>query len=1490
MASGVEESPVTLRVATMMKREVDRTRFRRMRHVLVYAIYAAGVAMLSPPAVAQDDSAPDDRPANPRAATEQPDQIQEILKSIDPELLNLSGAELDVEVVGDQLILRGNQADLDVIELLVTILKETRKQKVLRVITITEKDANDIASRAGEALRDILRQPNQRPEDEVSVTALSSTILLIAALPDEIDFVVDVIQQVDAVKEELPPLEQLVFPIIHRKASDVAEQLSDIIEKMQAKKGATGAKSEIQIIPNNANNSIMVLAPEKERGKIERLLKEIDVEPVKGWGEVKLTIFPLLHSKASEMADVVTELIASQKDREAAEEVIYRLQISKALPSGEIIDLAPIDLQKPTRIIADAGINSLIVATVEENVGPVGELIRLLDGVPMAEEVSLKLFPLRFADAETIGELLKEMVSGGGELTQDPDGSGADAVPEGVWGKALVYNVGIFADVRTNTLIVTGREEHLQLASKLVDELDRPATALKFPLRFIELVHTDATKVGEIISELFDQRFQAAEAIEAGRAALERERIFLSVDIRSNSLIVSASEENYVEILMIARQLDTKPAKLFDQIRIIRCERLSATDLKEKIDELWQRKAELRREEDLLLDLPIVVVDQRSNSLVIASRLEDFEEIERLIKRLEEQPLIDDIKLFKLEYADAAVLASMLKELFEGVAAEVEAFNPPTILPDPRSNALVAAGSRDAIERVEELIERLDVESGPLTAIFTVYPLEHTSAVQLAPRMQELFESRSEGQDIARTPIVILPDESSNSLICSASRDDHELIIELLGLLDKPSSLARQFEIFPLEMAKASTVVESLESLFQSQGDGGGGRADAIATQADERTNSIIVWASPSQMANIGEVIARLDTSTPAVEVMVKVIQLKQALAQDFAELLQNAILEGGGGGDDESAVILSFIEKQDDGSELVRKLLRQDIRIEADPRTNSLMVMAPVGSINMLEAMIRDFDTIRPIRSELRLFPLTNADAESMVEQLMEIFEPQGADGETQNQLVFGDTIGDFDIASVGQDLRFAADSRTNTLIAAGAEVDLRMVEQLVQYLDSQRVDDRVVEVIQTKYVDPSEIAGAIQGFNQQEQDVLGDLNDEEAQVRRMERQISVESVGSDEEGSSSLIIGTSRRMYSDTMDMIQQLDRPEPQVMISVLIAEVTLSDSLEFGMEIAGQVLDFSLGAVEGPNGIIRGSDFDFVAGTNLGATGSGLGFNFTVTGEDFSFLLHALQQESRLEILSRPVLLVRNGEEGNITIADQVPFVQSSQINDTGSTNSVIGREDVGIVLTATPHISPDGYVTIALKQEISSFSGENLQLTEGVSSPIFSTRELDTNVTVRDGETVVIGGLITSRISEGSTKVPILGDLFGDIPVLGGLFRSTSISEQKTELLIVLTVDVLRTDEDTHRMSVEQRDKFVLPDSIRQSPLMEGLRILPDENLLGPAQRGSRPGRGPSTPDAPREERKLYGPKPKSYGPTIEQPRTITTAERPVYGPRIARGD
>ena len=149
-------------------------------------------AQEEPRAAHETDPTPQPREAIP-PASDRAEERPGLPARLDTTNINLSGAELDYEVVNDQLILKGNQADLDLIEALINVLEETRKEKELRVVKVTEKDANEIARTVEQTLRDMLYKPNQPQEDQVSVAAISSRIILVSALPDDIDFVVDLI-------------------------------------------------------------------------------------------------------------------------------------------------------------------------------------------------------------------------------------------------------------------------------------------------------------------------------------------------------------------------------------------------------------------------------------------------------------------------------------------------------------------------------------------------------------------------------------------------------------------------------------------------------------------------------------------------------------------------------------------------------------------------------------------------------------------------------------------------------------------------------------------------------------------------------------------------------------------------------------------------------------------------------------------------------------------------------------------------------------------------------------------------------------------------------------------------------------------------------------------------------------------------------------------------------------------------------------------------
>jgi Flp pilus assembly secretin CpaC len=208
---------------------------------------------------------------------------------------------------------------------------------------------------------------------------------------------------------------------------------------------------------------------------------------------------------------------------------------------------------------------------------------------------------------------------------------------------------------------------------------------------------------------------------------------------------------------------------------------------------------------------------------------------------------------------------------------------------------------------------------------------------------------------------------------------------------------------------------------------------------------------------------------------------------------------------------------------------------------------------------------------------------------------------------------------------------------------------------------------------------------------------------------------------------------------------------------------------------------------------------------------------------------------------------------------------------------VNYRDVGIGLTVTPIINPDGYVNMEIEPKIDSVGESSVSIASGVTLPTFNTREVSTSVTVRDGETIIIGGLIKTEQTDSENKAPLLGD----VPVLGNLFRAMNKEKSQTELLIVLTPKVIRTPSDARNVSVEMRDQTGMMDKTRHSSLMQGLQIKPGEDEFGPEQSELPAGHQMPKDDRPRAKEQL-GPKIEieEFGPDLSS-MNIQPANRSV---------
>ncbi len=288
-------------------------------------------------------------------------------------------------------------------------------------------------------------------------------------------------------------------------------------------------------------------------------------------------------------------------------------------------------------------------------------------------------------------------------------------------------------------------------------------------------------------------------------------------------------------------------------------------------------------------------------------------------------------------------------------------------------------------------------------------------------------------------------------------------------------------------------------------------------------------------------------------------------------------------------------------------------------------------------------------------------------------------------------------------------------------------------------------------------------------------------------------------DEITNSLIILATARDYERIREVLKKLDVVPRQVLIEAIIAEVTLTDDLDFGVEFAfasgktglNRLVGGRLATAEG------GDAFADRSKRELSTLGNSL-FAAITDKEQFFALLTALNTQTRTRLLSTPYILAADNREAHILIGEEVPILSSQAVSvisgDAPIVNNVQYR-DTGQILTILPQINSQGLVNMHLRQEVSAVGQEVFGNTN---SPSFTSRETETTVVVQNGESVLIGGIIDEQIRRTRRGVPFLMDL----PVLGRVFRADTDSLVRTEILVLLTPHVIRNREEARSVTEE----------------------------------------------------------------------------------------
>jgi general secretion pathway protein D len=450
--------------------------------------------------------------------------------------------------------------------------------------------------------------------------------------------------------------------------------------------------------------------------------------------------------------------------------------------------------------------------------------------------------------------------------------------------------------------------------------------------------------------------------------------------------------------------------------------------------------------------------------------------------------------------------------------------------------------------------------------------------------------------------------------------------------------------------------------------------------------------------------------------------------------------------------VPLEFI-RAEEAVTLLKEVASKNARIDVVPRSNSILITDRGASIARYLELLRQLDVRSGGEAGLRtyVYPLKHASAAELAATLGQVFG-----------------------AVVAAPL---ARARVQELEGRSLSSELRGLRRRELESLDQRRQETALAPIATPVAAASDSAAA----------------DAQGLVGR--------TTIIPDQATNALVIRTAPPNFSVLRETIEQLDVRPPQVLLEVLIAEVTLDRANQYGINWQlftqrGIPGDSTRGVTVG----VGNQDFGDSAFANL----QGLGLRLIrLASLDVRAVLRALASQTNVRVLSTPRVLALNNEEARILVGSEVPFVQSTLAGFNAVLDRVIQYRNVGTQLTVIPTVNSDGYVTFRVLQEVSALSEQTIAAAQN--APVITTREAETSAIVKDGHSIVIGGLIgeTEQVTE--SGVPILKD----VPLLGLLFKNRSVARTRTEIAIFLTPYVVFSDEQAD--SLLQRERARVPD-------------------------------------------------------------------------------
>ena len=572
-----------------------------------------------------------------------------------------------------------------------------------------------------------------------------------------------------------------------------------------------------------------------------------------------------------------------------------------------------------------------------------------------------------------------------------------------------------------------------------------------------------------------------------------------------------------------------------------------------------------------------------------------------------------------------------------------------------------------------------------------------------------------------------------------------------------------------------------------------------------------------------------------------KVVPEADAKLQSGAVETSESAPKGAPGGQITTQIFKLNFESANNLVAILRPLISPNNTINANPVNNSLVITDYADNLRRIARIITALDVSNATEVEvIELKYAIAVDLAPLVTRLLEsgggAAAPAGAaggDGGYKNTIV--------------------PEARSNALLVRAANgARMAQIKTLVEKLDRASNQGNgeagILRVVSLKNADATKLAATLRAaMSAGSTGAQGSVASGGAATPGVAGAPATTTGGQVQAdvATNSLIITAPDPQYRQLREVIDMLDGRRAQVFIESLIAEVSSDKAADFGVQWQGALGKAGDGAVGllGTNFGSGGANIiNLAAGASAGTALPKPGFNLGIATQfDGKYVLGALarflETTGSGNVLSTPNLLTLDNEEAKIVIAQNVPFV-TGQFTNTGTGNGAVNpfqtieRKDVGLTLKVKPQISANGTVKLTIFQEVSSVD-TSAASSSSATGPTTNKRTIESNVLVDDGSVVVLGGLLQDNFTGNTDKIPGLGDL----PILGGLFKSNSLSRTKSNLMVFLRPVVVRDAASSDRLSMERYEQMLggmkeaQPTPSQTTPVNEGplLPALPAKN-------------------------------------------------------------